>query len=451
MQFPATSSVEIHHAGAWHRAGELRALGTHAAAFAYDDNYIFGDVALPVSLRLPVSFDAREMVEGMLGPQADRRPPSFVYDLVPQGRGRRFLLDALALNDSDDMVMPLVMAGAFNPVGCIRLGSALAFYEAEAARNPDAHAADGFTLKDIEQHSDAFLDHIALHAMLAAGTTGVQGVAPKFLLTTNAAGRWFADLALVDAKAAEHWLVKLPRGKSSDDRLVLRNEAAYLEVAERCGLRTHHKPMLVREMLFVRRFDREVQRSGVHRLHQESLASLVGQRGFGAAHSQQSLLKALRQVASDPAAETLEFIKRDVLNLALRNTDNHARNTAVQRTAKGRIQLTPLFDFAPMFKDPEIVPRSCQWRDAKGVTQGSWLQVLETLDIPPRELARLAAQLVEFGNTVARLDVVARDCGVEAGVLNPCLKSIEEQARQLGQLVAIAGKPPQRPTGKSRG
>ncbi|CAN5653527.1 hypothetical protein BH11PSE7_BH11PSE7_26460 [soil metagenome] len=144
--------------------------------------------------------------------------------------------------------------------------------------------------------------------MLAAGTTGVQGVAPKFLLTTNAAGCWFADLALADAEAAEHWLIKLPRGKSSDDRLVLRNEAAYLEVAERCGLRTHHRPMLVREMLFVRRYDREVQRSGVRRLHQESLASLVGQRGFGVANSQQSLLRSLRQVASDPAAETLDKI-----------------------------------------------------------------------------------------------------------------------------------------------
>ncbi|WP_375338497.1 hypothetical protein [Variovorax paradoxus] len=38
----------------------------------------------------------------------------------------------------------------------------------------------------------------------------------------------------------------------------------------------------------------------------------------------------------------------------MRNTDNHARNTAVQRLPDGALQLTPIFDFAPMFLDPEI-------------------------------------------------------------------------------------------------
>ncbi|MES2974679.1 MAG: type II toxin-antitoxin system HipA family toxin [Pseudomonadota bacterium] len=434
MQYPATTAVEVHHAGAWRVAGHLRASGANTATFAYDEQYVFGNNPHPVSLTLPVGLSAAPMVEGLTGPEPDRRPPSFIYDLVPQGRGRKFLLDALRLPDSDDMVMPLVMAGAFNPVGCIRLSSALDFYRDEAVRNPDARSADGFALQDIERHSETFLDHIALHAMLASGTTGVQGVAPKLLLAVNAGGSWFADLALPDENAREHWLVKLPRGRSDDDRLVLRNEAAYLEVAARCGLRTHHKPMLLNEMLFVRRFDREVRAGQLHRLHQESLASLVGQRGFGAPHSQQSLLRALRAVVDDPIAETVEFIKRDVLNLALRNTDNHARNTAVQRTVDGRIQLTPVFDFAPMFKDPEVVPRSCHWRDAKGVTQSSWLQVLESLDIPPGELALIAAELVAFAGTVAQLEAIARDCGVEASVLGQCLRTIEEQTRQLEQL-----------------
>lgn len=138
MDYPAVTIVEIHHAGAWHRAGELRALGTNEAVFSYDEQYVFGDIALPVSLQLPVSLSATAMTEGPLGPQRDRRPPAFVYDLVPQGRGRKFLLDVLKLADADEMVMPLVMAGAFNPIGCIRLRSALDFYEAEAAKNPQA-------------------------------------------------------------------------------------------------------------------------------------------------------------------------------------------------------------------------------------------------------------------------------------------------------------------------
>jgi hypothetical protein len=113
-------------------------------------------------------------------------------------------------------------------------------------------------------------------------------------------------MALPDELAHEHWLVKLPRGTSDEDRSVL-----------------------IGEMLFVRR--------------------------FGLAPSQQTLVAAIRSVVTDPARETLEFIKRDVLNLALRNTNNHAQNTAVQRTADGHIQLTPDFDFAPMFKDDFVL------------------------------------------------------------------------------------------------
>jgi serine/threonine-protein kinase HipA len=449
MNYPTLSTVEIHHSGAWHPAGELRALGPNKATFSYRADYVFGPVALPVSLVLLVGLWPAQTVQGALGTEIDLRPPSFVYDLVPQGQGRRFLLDILRLVDSDDMVMPLVTAGAFNPIGCIRLSTAVAFYNEQAAQDPSAQSNTGFSLDDIKSHSQDFLDHIALHAMLAAGTTGVQGVAPKFLLTTNHSDRWFADLALPDDDAKEHWLVKLPRGKSDDDRMVLRNEAAYLRLAAACGLRVNQAPMLMREMLFVRRFDRLAQNGQVLRLHQESLASLVGQRGFGTPHSQQSLLAALRAVVSDPLTETIEFIKRDVLNLAMRNTDNHARNTAVQRLPNGKVQLTPVFDFAPMFKDPEIVPRSCHWRGINGTRQTRWPDIIGELQLPNGERVAIAQALLDFANTVSRLESFARDCGVEDEILRPCLRTIEEQAmglQQLSELVPLTKAPAVRPS-----
>jgi serine/threonine-protein kinase HipA len=434
MIYPATAIIEVHHAGRWHRAGELRALGDDKVVFTYLDEYVFGDVNIPVSLTLPVGLWPQPMVSGMMGAQADYRPPSFLYDLVPQGKGRRFLLNSLQLSDSNEMVMPLVMAGAFNPIGCIRLDTAMDFYRQEVVKNPDSAMTDGLSLSDITQRSDEFLEHMALHAMLAAGTTGVQGVAPKFLLTTDQAGQWFADMALADEHAHEHWLVKLARGKSDDDRCVLRNEAAYLRVAKAVGMYCQYEPVLHGEMLFVRRFDRQVQQGQVQRLHQESLASLIGQRGFGAMASQQSLLAGLRAVVDDPLAQTIEFIQRDVLNQAFRNTDNHARNTAVQRLPGGQVQLTPVFDFAPMFKDPEVIPRSCNWRDHNGVKQANWKQIIDQLDVPDPERDHIAAALAGFATTVGNLETIARDCGVEAEVLNLCLRSIEAQATQLQAL-----------------
>lgn len=438
MLYPSTAIIEVHHEGHWCPAAELHAFSHNRVRFNYLDEYVFGDIHLPVSLRMPVGLWPEPKIEGPMGLQPDHRPPSFLYDLVPQGKGRKFLLSALKLADSEEMIMPLVMAGAFNPIGCLRINTAMDFYAQEAAKNPDPQIEEGVSLDDITQRSEEFLDHIALHAMLATGTTGVQGVAPKFLLTTDKNGRWFADMALPDDRAQEHWLVKLPRGKSDEDRAVLRNEAAYLRVAAAVGLRCQYAPVLHGEMLFVRRFDREVKPGGVvQHLHQESLASVIGQRGFGMAQSQQSLVAGFRSVVTDPAAETLEFIKRDVLNQALRNTDNHARNTAVQRTTAGVIQLTPVFDFAPMFKDPEVVPRSCHWRDNAGVRQSTWRQVIEQIDIPDNERAFIASELTDFAKTVARLNVIARDCGVDSDVLSQCLKSIENQARQLEDVSGV--------------
>jgi len=437
--YPAKAIIEVHHAGLWHPAAELQAFSHNRVRFNYLDNYVFGDINLPVSLTLPVGLWPEPLMQGLTGLEPDHRPPSFLYDLVPQGQGRKFLLSALNLPDSDEMIMPLLMAGAFNPIGCTRLNTAMHFFAQEARKNPDPQLTQGFSLEDITQRSDEFLNHIALHAMLATGTTGVQGVAPKFLLTTDQHGRWFADMALPDELAHAHWLVKLPRGKSDDDRSVLRNEAPYLRVAQAVGLRCGHAPVLHGDMLFLRRFDRlVVPDGGVQRLHQESLASVVGQRGFGMAQSQQTLLAGLRRVVTDPARETLEFIKRDVLNLALRNTDNHARNTAVQRTPHGIVQLTPLFDFAPMFKDPGVVPRSCHWRDKAGVRQADWRQVIEQLDVPDTERTALAAELSQFADTVARLDVIALDCGVERVVIDACAKAIETQVRQLADLAGTA-------------
>ena len=213
MIYPSSAIIEIHHAGRWHPAAQMIALSHNRVRFSYLDDYVFGDVNLPVSLTLPVGLWPEPRVEGPMGLQPDHRPPSFLYDLVPQGKGRKFLLSELKLPDSDEMIMPLLMAGAFNPIGCLRINTAMAFYAQEAIKNPDPQLAAGVSLEDITQRSDEFLDHISLHSMLATGTTGVQGVAPKFLLTTDQEGRWFADMALPDEQAHEHWLVKLPRGK----------------------------------------------------------------------------------------------------------------------------------------------------------------------------------------------------------------------------------------------
>lgn len=437
--FASETTIEIHADGQWRPAATLQVSGGARCRFEYLPDYVFSDAPLPVALGLPLGIAPDRLVDGPTGREPDRRPPAFLYDLVPQGKGRRYLLDRLNLADGDDVVLPLVLAGAFNPIGNLRFTSALAFFGEQARLNADAATDRGFDFKEILAHSQAFLDHLSLHAMLASGTTGVQGVAPKFLLTSDIEGRWFADMALPDDRAHAHWLLKLPRGKSETDRAVLRNEAGFLLLAERCGIRTFAPPQLHNEILFVRRFDRRVIDGKVHRLHQESLASICNLRGFGVPASQQTLLEGLRRAVADPLGETIEFMKRDVLNLAMRNTDNHARNTAVQRLVDGCVQLTPVFDFAPMYLDDEVVVRSCHWRDAQGRTQRTWAEVVSSLNVPDPERAQITAALAQFAPVVAALPETARDCGIEPAVIAACRATIDAQAEQLQALASIAG------------
>lgn len=123
-------------------------------------------------LKQGIGYTPDTFVETASGQEPDRRPPAFFYDLVPQGRGRSYLLARLGQADSASLVMPLMMAGAFNPIGCPRFASAVAFFDEEARKHHDPGTADGFDLEDVLGHSEDFLDHLSLHAMLAAGSIG---------------------------------------------------------------------------------------------------------------------------------------------------------------------------------------------------------------------------------------------------------------------------------------
>ena len=256
--------------------------------------------------------------------------------------------------------------------------------------------------------SPDFHETMMVHAMLAAGGTGVQGVAPKYLLTEADDGRWYPDGALPDARARRHYIVKRPRGNTEADRKVLRNEAGYMAVARRLGLRVADVPELRGDMLFIPRFDRQCVDGKVRRFHQESTASLAALAGFGTMANQFDLLAAIRRTVDDPARETREFIQRDVLNLAMRNTDNHARNTAVQ-TIAGETRLTPLFDFAPMYLDPEGITRAARWyRPDSRAELKQWSEILPHLALPEQEHGALVDAMM--ASTQSATYVLPRTC-----------------------------------------
>lgn len=87
---------------------------------------------------------------------------------------------------------------------------------------------------------------------------------------------------------------------------------------------------------------------------------------------QAPLCEAISRFFSDPAADIRELVFRDVLNVAMGNTDNHGRNSAVLKTPDGAVRLSPLYDFAPMFLDDQGIPRICRWTGAQSGGMPDW-------------------------------------------------------------------------------
>jgi serine/threonine-protein kinase HipA len=139
-------------------------------------------------------------------------------------------------------------------------------------------------------------------------------------------------------------------------------------------------------------------------------------------------------VVTDKTGETIEFLKRDVLNLAMRNTDNHARNTAVQKIGT-EVRLTPLFDFAPMYLDPEGITRAARWyHTSSGTELREWRDVIDALGLDDIERQRVRLALHRFGTQLADLCNEMRRAGVDDDIVAYLAPNIAEQTRQLAQL-----------------
>lgn len=357
--------------------------------------------------------------------------PAFLLDLVPSGAARRTWERVLSLPNIPRSDWPLLLRGAGNPPGNVRVREAV-----ESTSQATASAHPGFAREEVLERAQDFLEYARMHGAAVAGGSGAGGDAPKFLLREDHAGRFHADGALADERTARVWLVKFPRSAHADDRTVLEAEAAYLRVAQRCGLRVGAALQWERDTLFVPRFDRVVEADGhVARHGLESLCSLAGVSAFGVAIPKEKLARAVAAHV-DPAdreTELRELVFRDVLDLALGNTDNHARNTAVSKPPGGGVVLSPLFDFAPMFLDTQGIARVCRWRgELAGVPD--WTIVLDELVELGLPRADTVAWLQERSVLLRELPRVLAEEKVPPGVIGRVLPFIDRTALSLEAL-----------------
>ncbi|MCO8084916.1 type II toxin-antitoxin system HipA family toxin [Acinetobacter lwoffii] len=303
--------------------------------------------------------------------------PAFLMDLLPQGYGRKELLRQLNFseNTQEQADWALLKAGAGNPIGNLRIKEA---YEWLQGQFP-VQQNHGFSLDQVVERQENFIESLASYGLFIAGSSGIQGEWPKLLLTQGHDDLFYLDHTLTDHQVKQHWLVKFSRGSDQNLDKILMHEALYMKIAQYLGLRVHQELELHGKTLFIPRFDRKVIDGKVERIAQESIASLGGKAGFGVRMTHNQICSLLMQCCTEPKQEIFEYLKRDLANVALGNKDNHTRNTAIQRFNNGIIQLTPLFDFAPMWLHPDGIARTTRWeRDDHG-GMPIWHSVIEQI------------------------------------------------------------------------
>lgn len=314
--------------------------------------------------------------------------PAFLMDLLPQGYGRKELLRQLNFseNTQEQADWALLKAGAGNPIGNLRIKEA---YEWLQGQFP-VQQNHGFSLDQVVERQENFIESLASYGLFIAGSSGIQGEWPKLLLTQGHDDLFYLDHTLTDHQVKQHWLVKFSRGSDQNLDKILMHEALYMKIAQYLGLRVHQELELHGKTLFIPRFDRKVIDGKVERIAQESIASLGGKAGFGVRMTHNQICSLLMQCCTEPKQEIFEYLKRDLANVALGNKDNHTRNTAIQRFNNGIIQLTPLFDFAPMWLHPDGIARTTRWeRDDHGgmpIWHSVIEQIAESTMIDPKEI-----------------------------------------------------------------
>jgi serine/threonine-protein kinase HipA len=146
------------------------------------------------------------------------------------------------------------------------------------------------------------------------------------------------------------WVGKFP---SKDDPFSLqRVECATLALARRAGIDAVTARIQVvgpHDVLMIERFDRQYTPEGYLRHGMVSAMTMVGADESISSRPRWSyvlLADQLRRWSTKPDADRAELFRRMVFNAAVTNDDDHPRNHAVLRSAKGW-RLSPAYDIVP--------------------------------------------------------------------------------------------------------
>ncbi len=266
-----------------------------------------------------------------------------------------------------------------------------------------------------------FLEYANQQGAAIGGATGAGGVAPKLLLMVENEQVYIdADFAGKPLTATPY-LIKFARNNRSErDNNVLRAEGIYYRVLAELLADTSLQTIDVEELrieehqgqvsLWLPRFDVVSENGLAKRIGLESVYSII-EAGPGSAQEHFDVIDRLwqrleRVSKMSPADFVKEYVARDLLNIVFGNSDNHGRNTAFLKLDND-VCFAPIYDFAPMKADPEMVTRLFKWgKDCEAGREVNFAQVALYLGeyCPPEEmmafLNKLANKLINVPKTL---------------------------------------------------
>ncbi|MBD3895249.1 type II toxin-antitoxin system HipA family toxin [Halomonas sp. ML-15] len=407
----------------------------------YALDWMFRDDEHACSLNLPVELMMTHRGKSWFG---------FLEDIMPAGASRRYWveqlgLQALPVGEQDSR---LLAQGTIAPVGNLRIKEAV----------PTLPGGSGlrerrFALASVVERDTDFLEYAQQMGAASGGATGAGGEAPKLLLRRSADDEVWIDTWQDDPhQRDEYLLVKFPRGRrSQDDCDILRAEYHYYQELAALGvdtIATAGMRLIEGERypsLWLPRFDTEWRGDRLVRHGLESVYSLFET----SAGSHLNHFQVIRRLVSrledqfrvvelnehfDREAFVIEWVKRDLINVAFGNSDNHGRNTALIKRPEG-IWLAPMFDVAPMKADPEGITRTTRWgAPFEEGGEYDWSAIAAALDdLIPAE--RLMSALRQLAAELMGLEERLRQRGVPERILSmPAvgLASLDERLVRWG-------------------
>lgn len=305
--------------------------GVPFGRFVYGRTYLARKEAVALDpIELPLSNETYETtrLKGMFGALRDASPDYWGRRVIEKHAGLAQLgeIDYL-LQSPDDRAGALSFGHNAHPPAPVRQHNRVI----DLVRLQTL--ADQLIAEEAAPEGPAAVELAQVQDLLLLGTS-MGGARPKAVVEHDGA-LWIAKFNRVD-----------------DPWNCARVEHAMLVLARECGLTTADSRLVQvvgRDVLLVKRFDRQPANAGYRRARMLSALTLLR---TGDSHQDRDrwsyvlLAEELRRISNKPQADAQELFKRMVFNALISNTDDHPRNHAV--IAPGtEWRLSPAYDLTP--------------------------------------------------------------------------------------------------------